>query len=177
MINVLKNLGIPTALASATNIPLPDQSTDVILVAQGFHWFANEAALREMHRVLKPTGLVVMVWNRDNWEKSPWTKKVFDLRQKFNHDNAPQYADGTWKIALEGDFAKQHFTHPKQQVYEHVLAKTPQSVWERMQTVSYISNLAKEQQALLHASIMQVLPESEVFEHHLCTDVFYMETK
>jgi hypothetical protein len=58
-----------------------------------------------------------------------------------------------------------------------VLTKTRQSVWERMQTVSYISSLAKEQQALLHASIMQVLPESEVFEHHLCTDVFYMETK
>jgi SAM-dependent methyltransferase len=38
-------------------------SADAVLAAQAFHWFETEAALREFHRLLKPSGWVVLVWN------------------------------------------------------------------------------------------------------------------
>jgi SAM-dependent methyltransferase len=42
---------------------LPAGCADVVLAAQAFHWFKPESALREFHRVLKPRGWVVLLWN------------------------------------------------------------------------------------------------------------------
>jgi ubiquinone/menaquinone biosynthesis C-methylase UbiE len=42
---------------------LPDSIADVVLAAQAFHWFDPAAALREFHRILKPSGWAVLMWN------------------------------------------------------------------------------------------------------------------
>ncbi len=42
---------------------LADDSADVVLAAQAFHWFEPAAALREFARILKPDGWTVLVWN------------------------------------------------------------------------------------------------------------------
>jgi SAM-dependent methyltransferase len=47
--------------AEATGID--DGSADAVLAAQAFHWFRAEAALGEFHRILKPGGWVVLMWN------------------------------------------------------------------------------------------------------------------
>jgi SAM-dependent methyltransferase len=49
---------------TAEGIPLADASVDAVTVAQAFHWFANDAALGEIHRVLRPNGALALVWNR-----------------------------------------------------------------------------------------------------------------
>jgi len=48
----------------ATSLPCPDADFDVVLCQQGLQFFPNKiGALQEMHRVLKPGGLVgVCVW-------------------------------------------------------------------------------------------------------------------
>ena len=56
--------GIETLDGTAEAIPLPDASADAITVAQAFHWFDAEAALREIERVLQPGGLLALVSNR-----------------------------------------------------------------------------------------------------------------
>lgn len=57
--------GIETHLSSSYNIPLGDNSVDAILVAQGFHWFADLQSLKEIKRVLKPDGVFGCIWNFD----------------------------------------------------------------------------------------------------------------
>ncbi len=42
---------------------------------QAFHWFANEDSLREIHRVLKPTGGFIMFANRED-DRDPWAKAI-----------------------------------------------------------------------------------------------------
>lgn len=56
---------IKTHLGSSYDIPLSDKSVDCIIVAQGFHWFADEKSLKEMRRVLKDNGKVGCIWNFD----------------------------------------------------------------------------------------------------------------
>jgi SAM-dependent methyltransferase len=42
---------------------LPGGYADAVLAAQAFHWFEPEAALAEFHRILKPGGWAVLIWN------------------------------------------------------------------------------------------------------------------
>jgi SAM-dependent methyltransferase len=56
--------GIEVFDGTAEAIPLPDASVDAVTVAQAFHWFDAEVALREIERVLRPGGSLALVSNR-----------------------------------------------------------------------------------------------------------------
>lgn len=51
--------------ASSYNTPFDDDSIDAVIIAQGFHWFADEESLKEIHRILKPGGKLGLIWNFD----------------------------------------------------------------------------------------------------------------
>ena len=68
-------LGTPVLAGTAEQIPLRDKVFDAVVVAQAFHWFDHEQAVPEIHRVLKPGGVVATVWNlRD--ESVPWVRRL-----------------------------------------------------------------------------------------------------
>jgi SAM-dependent methyltransferase len=48
---------------SAEATTLADDSVDLITASQAFHWFDVPKARRELARVLKPQGWVVLIWN------------------------------------------------------------------------------------------------------------------
>jgi SAM-dependent methyltransferase len=57
---------VPSAEAhagSAEAIPLAGASVDGVFAGQAFHWFANDEAVAEIARVLRPGGVVCLVWN------------------------------------------------------------------------------------------------------------------
>jgi len=57
---------------------LADASADAVLAAQAFHWFHAETALREFHRILRPTGWLVLMWNERD-ESDAFTKAYGDV--------------------------------------------------------------------------------------------------
>lgn len=63
-----------TLAATAEATTLPDDSIDIIMAAQAFHWFDQPAVQREFNRILKPGGLIVLMWNErlavSDFEKS-----------------------------------------------------------------------------------------------------------
>lgn len=48
---------------SAEEIYLPNNSVDYITVAQAFHLFDEKKSLSEFHRIIRPNGLLILVWN------------------------------------------------------------------------------------------------------------------
>jgi SAM-dependent methyltransferase len=48
---------------TAESIPLGAEDVDAVVVGQAFHWFDGDAALAEIHRVLRPAGLLALFWN------------------------------------------------------------------------------------------------------------------
>ena len=68
--------------AAAEQTTLPDNSVDLITVAQAFHWFDRAAFLSECRRILRPGGKVVLLWNvRD--EEWGLTKELAELNKKY----------------------------------------------------------------------------------------------
>ncbi|MEP9362571.1 class I SAM-dependent methyltransferase [Nocardioides sp. CN2-186] len=66
---------VRTSCSTAEEIPAPDASYDVVVVAQAFHWFDHERALPEIARVLKPGGWLAVVTNTRD-ERIPWVRKL-----------------------------------------------------------------------------------------------------
>jgi SAM-dependent methyltransferase len=70
--------GIPHDVGSAESLPLEDASLDAVVAAQAYHWFDPATALPEIARVLRPGGLLGLLWNvRD--ERSPWVARFGEL--------------------------------------------------------------------------------------------------
>jgi ubiquinone/menaquinone biosynthesis C-methylase UbiE len=70
--------GVEVLDGTAETIPLGDGSVDALTVAQAFHWFDTDRALPEIHRVLRPGGTLVLIWNvRD--ETVDWVKQFTEL--------------------------------------------------------------------------------------------------
>jgi SAM-dependent methyltransferase len=75
----------PALLGTAEDIPLPDDSVDSVLVAQAWHWFDPERAIKEVARVLRPGGRLGLLWNRRD-ERLGWVK---DLGNIIGHEDDP----------------------------------------------------------------------------------------
>lgn len=75
-----------TATAEATT--LPDASVDLVTAAQAFHWFDKAACRREFARILKPDGIVALVWNERETATTPFLAGY----EALLHRHAANYA-------------------------------------------------------------------------------------
>ncbi|MCH5598140.1 class I SAM-dependent methyltransferase [Niabella ginsengisoli] len=48
---------------SAEDSGLPNNSIDIIIAGQAFHWFDQVNTKKEFERILKPNGHIVLIWN------------------------------------------------------------------------------------------------------------------
>ena len=85
---------------TAEAIPLPDGSADAVTVAQAFHWFANETALAEIQRVLRPGRRLALVWNRRVLD-SPAHAALNDLLTQYESPNVPRHRSGEWRRTMD----------------------------------------------------------------------------
>jgi ubiquinone/menaquinone biosynthesis C-methylase UbiE len=85
---------------TAEAIPLPDASADAVTVAQAFHWFANDDALTEIHRVLRPGRRLALLWNRRVLE-APAHAAMNELLVPYETPDVPRHKSGEWRRAME----------------------------------------------------------------------------
>jgi SAM-dependent methyltransferase len=74
-----------TLAGSAERIPLDDASVDAVFVAEAFHWFDPEVAAREIARVLRVGGSLLVCFNE--W-RNPWTPAIGDEARTLLDDAA-----------------------------------------------------------------------------------------
>jgi SAM-dependent methyltransferase len=68
----------PALIGTAEGIPLGDDSVDVVLVAQAWHWVDVDQAVPEVARVLSPGGRLGLIWNfRD--DSVDWVRRLGDI--------------------------------------------------------------------------------------------------
>jgi len=97
---------------TAENTTLPDHSIDHITVAQAFHWFDRQLFKSECKRILKPGGMVFLVWNSRD-ETSELVRENDAVNKKYcpnfkgfsggmrgaeNEDDFNDFFDGEYEI-------------------------------------------------------------------------------
>lgn len=154
------------------SIPVPSQSQDIVMLAQCFHWFDDIQSLVEIHRVLKPGGLLVLIWNMES-KRSPWVAKLRDLYEAFD-GTAPQYRLGHWKNVFEK--ANELYTPLKHETFQYDTTAKKSDVWTRITSKSYIAILDKQKQDELYEKVKNVLNEYQLedeFIYPLDTDMYW----
>ena len=71
---------------SAESTTLANTSIDFVTAGQAFHWFDPAAARREILRVLKPAGWVLIAWNDRRMEEKQLTREYEELLERFGID-------------------------------------------------------------------------------------------
>ncbi|WP_144765744.1 class I SAM-dependent methyltransferase [Curtobacterium sp. 9128] len=70
--------GVDVLDGTGEAIPVPDGSADLVTFAQSWHWVDAGAGATEVARVLRPGGVLGLVWNvRD--ESLDWSRRLGDL--------------------------------------------------------------------------------------------------
>jgi SAM-dependent methyltransferase len=88
-------------LGAAEDIPMGDNSADTIVASQSFHWFSYREALDEIHRVIKPGGHLLTVWNvRD--ESVDWVAAYTKIVDTYVGDT-PRHRNMGWRRAINSD--------------------------------------------------------------------------
>jgi SAM-dependent methyltransferase len=67
-------------VGAAESIPLAHASVDAVIVGQAFHWFDHARALPEIARVLRPGGVLGLLWNNAD-TVVPWVRRIFQVIQ------------------------------------------------------------------------------------------------
>lgn len=76
--------GIDTMVGAAESIPLAHASVDAVIVGQAFHWFDHARALPEIARVLRPNGVLGLLWNNAD-TVVPWVRRMVHAMQGSDH--------------------------------------------------------------------------------------------
>jgi SAM-dependent methyltransferase len=88
---------------TAEAIPLPDASVDAAFVAEAFHWFDAAAAARELARVIRPGGMLRLVFNV--W-KGPFRPSLGPeargLLSQMGPGGGAKVLAGEWKHGFDG---------------------------------------------------------------------------
>lgn len=78
----------------AEHTTLPDRSVEIVCAAQAFHWFDATRTRTEFQRILKPGGLVALIWNDRKVDASPFLEAYDELLrtrgadyEQVNHRN------------------------------------------------------------------------------------------
>lgn len=155
---------------TATEIPLESSSVDAVFVGEAFHWFASDDAVREIVRVLRPRGVLAIVFNQLDGEFEPPLPEAFwEAYRAGAIEKPPEQTvrTGLWRAPFPGPFqpfTEQSFPNPVELDREGILAQA--ASW------SMIAALPEPERTRLLTQLSDLVPE-QVYRHPLRTDLYW----
>ena len=174
----LKKIPIITKILDGTaeHIPFEENTIDIIICGQAFHWFANHSALAELNRVLKPNGLLILVWNSSDSTGQQWAEKITDYVDSFRSNHTPRYRTMEWKTVFDN---QKLFSSLQHKQFTHQQRVTRDFALNRILSISFVAALPAEEQTKLIDEVRKMLDSNEEtrdlqeFDSNLFTDVYW----
>jgi SAM-dependent methyltransferase len=129
-------------VGTAEAIPLGDAAVDAVVVAQAFHWFDHDAALAEIHRVMRPGGRLALVWNRRDLE-APAHAVIEGILVRHKGDT-PRHRDNDWRRAMD----RSELFEPGGETEVENVQRVPRGgLADRVASTSFIAALPEDERA------------------------------
>lgn len=96
MLDALRAPGVERVVGTAEATGLPDACADLVTAAQAWHWFEADAASAEVLRLLRPGGVLALLWNTLDVQ-IPWVhrySRIMHAGDVQRDDFAPPVAGG-----------------------------------------------------------------------------------
>ena len=135
----------------AEQISLEDAAVDAVFAGQAFHWFANDAALNEIARVLRPGGVLALMWNQSPGP-SPLPDAYRRRLSELHDERRPSQIDE--HILEPFPFGEEH-----EEAVEHEQVSDRDDVLAFAASVSWIASRDDREDVL--AELASMLPEGE----------------
>jgi SAM-dependent methyltransferase len=154
---------------TATAIPLEKGSVDGVFVGQAFHWFGTDEAVREIARVLRPRGVLAILFNHADGElEPPLPQPVRDTLDELAAARPPQRSSqsGLWRAPFPGPFepfTEASFPNPVEHDRERMLA--------RFASWSSVASLPDGERTRLLDELAALVPEG-IYLDPLRTDLY-----
>jgi ubiquinone/menaquinone biosynthesis C-methylase UbiE len=155
--------GVQTLAGAAEAIPLPDASADACTIAQAFHWFEPDAALAEIHRVLRPGSALALLWNSLD-ESDPRTAAFAAVLERYRAH--PPVGD-TWP---EGYDRSTLFTELELRTFANLQELDAEMIADRLASESSIAVLPDKERRRALLEVRALAPE--VVELRYVTEVY-----
>jgi len=129
-----RGAGIVWRKGSAEATGLPDSSADLVSMASSFHWADFDRACDEFHRILRPGGVFVALWNPRFIEASPLLVEIEAqiMRLKPDIQRVSSGRSGLTERLTDMLSSKQQFTEVLYLEGRHSVHQTPEQyigVW------------------------------------------------
>lgn len=134
---------VPGATAlpgSAERIPLDDRSVDGVFAAQAFHWFDKALALPEIARVLRPRGVLALIWNGPDESRPDPRPAEFRAQLEAVRDAAsrPWEEEPEWEELLRRSRLYEDVHRRVGVAHDHVLDRD--EIIDNLRSVSWIAS-------------------------------------
>jgi SAM-dependent methyltransferase len=135
---------------TAERMPLRDGAADAVTVGQAFHWFDGDAALAEIHRVLRPGGALALIWNKRVLD-DPVNRAIEELVAP--HRASTPTHQGDWggafdRTTLFGPLEERRFTN------DHV--QDADGLADRVASISFIASLPADERRRVVAAAREL---------------------
>jgi SAM-dependent methyltransferase len=139
--------GLKTVVGTGERMRLPDDSADLVVFAQAWHWVDHAVAAAEVGRVLRPGGRLGLVWNlRD--ERVGWVRRLGDaMRADGDHFRGPMRDPETGPP----------FGEPERLLVEWTRRCTRAQLHDDVRSRSYFALLTPEEQDAVTADVDAVI--------------------
>jgi SAM-dependent methyltransferase len=139
--------GLPAVRGSAENLPVATSSVQVVVVAQAWHWFDPERALREIARAVRRGGRLGLLWNAPS-TRPQWQKELVETGPMISPVNEHWWPKGLPKSGTETQiFYWTQSLRPEELVREyatHLVVRNSRSA-ERRQQLDRVAKIARRE--------------------------------
>jgi SAM-dependent methyltransferase len=142
--------GVEVVAGTAEALPLDDASVDAVAAGDAFHWFDGKRAAPELARVIRPGGVLALLWNMAAGaaaaEGLQWGIELMDLLDAVRPDH-PAYTDDQGRAAIDASGLFSPFANV---AVPHVQRTSRAGLVANVASISYVALLPDaERRALL----------------------------
>ncbi|HEY7633009.1 MAG TPA: methyltransferase domain-containing protein [Thermoleophilaceae bacterium] len=154
---------------TAENIPVQDESMDLVTVAQAFHWFDADTAMNEIARVLRPGGGLGAIWNvRD--ESVEWMAMIRELIESARSDT-PSHQSGEWRKPFDSPGSP--FEPLRVETFRHTQQVTRADAVDVFASRSYVASLPADERDHLLERVAEQVPRTEIVAMPYITELYW----